>query len=114
VPGLGDANVGGVVAIGNEAKLDRRGFVVIAPVDEDPAVVFDLLDPDLRPGAVHLPFPSDGRPRTSLPLLLVNQNRIVSKSRARRGLAARMLLVAGSDEVSDDGYRSRRRSRSER
>jgi hypothetical protein len=47
VPGLGDANAGGVVAVGDEAKLDRRGFVVIAPVDADPAVVFDFLDPDL-------------------------------------------------------------------
>ena len=66
VPGLGDANVGGVVATGDEAKLDRRGFVVIAPVDEDPAVVFDLLDPDLRRGAVHLPFPSDSRTANKL------------------------------------------------
>ena len=71
VPGLGDANVGGVVAIGDEAKLDRRGFVVIAPVDEDPAVVFDLLDPDLRPGAIHLPFPSDGRTANKLAVVWI-------------------------------------------
>jgi hypothetical protein len=71
VPGLGDANVGGVVAVGDEAKLDRRGFVVIAPVDEDPAVVFDLLDPDLRPGAIHLPFPSDGRTANKLAVVWI-------------------------------------------
>jgi hypothetical protein len=61
--GLGDPDVGGVVLPGDEAQLDRRGRIV--PLEENPAVLVDLLDPGPWQRRRTSPSPTGGQRRAS-------------------------------------------------
>src|SRR6266542_4870590 len=56
---LGDAQVGRVVLVRDEEKLDRGGvgWVITFPGEADASVGLDHLHPDLARGPVHLPLP---------------------------------------------------------